>query len=119
MNAVIDILKLGLSGLVFLFALLGYRLLEAEQKKGKPTILAAIYRYLWMCLLSAVLVAVFSLAPMVLPSFRHVDAEPCRDSLSRLATVAKLPDVPVEKLRAAIDTHVERCSTTLAAGSVE
>ncbi|RMI00773.1 MAG: hypothetical protein D6681_11160 [Calditrichaeota bacterium] len=60
---VVDILKVGLSGLVFLFTFLAYRLLQQEQQRGEPRdkILQSIYRFMWMSVLLAFLVGGFDL----------------------------------------------------------
>ena len=63
-NAVVDILKLGLPGLVFLFAFLAYRLLRQEQQREgqpRPELLAEIRRFQYVCLIAAVLTIVASL----------------------------------------------------------
>lgn len=56
---IVEILKLGLPGLVFLLALLSYRLLAKEQQKDKPdrTILKYIKSYMYVNILLAILTA--------------------------------------------------------------
>ena len=57
MNDVIDILKLGLPGLVFLLSAFSYKLLAKEQEKDKPSpaILQSIRQYMLVNVLLAVL----------------------------------------------------------------
>ena len=58
---IVDILRLGMSGLLFLFALMGYRLV-AEQQKLKRQSPALTRFFIWMTLASAVLAGTFGLA---------------------------------------------------------
>ena len=57
---IIGILKLGLPGLVFLLAMLSYRLLSEEQDKPQPDpiILKSIRNFMWINVVSAVLTLV-------------------------------------------------------------
>ena len=61
-----ELIKTGLSGLVFLFAYLGYRLLQNEQKKNEPdkNILKSIHQFMILCLVSAILVTLFNFGQM-------------------------------------------------------
>jgi hypothetical protein len=108
-GAVVDILKVGLSGLVFLLAYLSYRMLQKEQEKPKadPRIIKVIQFFMWQALASALLVAGLNLAGLVT---RSHGAE-CTDSLSRLATAGDLQGVTASDLRQAIQVYVDACRT--------
>jgi hypothetical protein len=68
--SILDILKVGVSGFCFLLALMGYRLLRAEQMRPSPRekLLKNIRFFLWMSLALGVLVAVSPLVSSTRPS---------------------------------------------------
>jgi predicted permease len=112
-SSVVDILKLGLSGLVFLLAYLGYRLLSREQAKDKPnkSTFRNIIVFNVFAFLSALLVGVLSLIQVW--ASRDPVAAACRDSFSRLKTTSTLGGVTTDDLRAAIQTHEGSCQGLL------
>ena len=123
-HTVLEILKVGLSGLAFLLSGYGYQLLSNEQKKKTPSpaTLRTIQRFIWQNIFFAIVVGAFSLVPMLvsqgegscgdsLQSDRLAD---CRRSLSELDTFRQV-DHPVSDLKAAIVSHLARCSSLLKA----
>ena len=69
-DEVVQILRVGPPGLVFLFALLAYRLLARElarKQDARPNVLASIRHYQYWCFASAVLAVV---GPALLPAPR-------------------------------------------------
>jgi hypothetical protein len=56
--SVVEILKVGLAGLVFLLAYFGFRLLAKEQKRENPRdgMLSHVCRFMWICVVLAILV---------------------------------------------------------------
>lgn len=65
---IVDILKIGLPGLVFLLAMLSYRLLSKEQEKPKPDpgILSAIRNFMCINVISAVVTLISPIVDHVL-----------------------------------------------------
>lgn len=119
LTMVVDILKVGLSGLVFLLMFLAYRLIAAEQKVAapRPSILSSAKGYAWTCVLLIVLVAgtgVFELVylPDQDPALTRQLVE-CRNSLLRLQSLSAQGDSNVAALRTLIANHAAVCSPAL------
>jgi hypothetical protein len=112
---VVEILKLGVSGLVFLLAFLGYNLLRnATQNNASVPILAAVRFYMWIALTLAGVVTVGGLAEHFIASEGRInDVRECRNSLARLDTQSKMPDVTVDNLRHGIAGHLAKCEVLL------
>jgi hypothetical protein len=114
---VADILKVGLSGLVFLLAFLSYRLLhEAVRTRVAAPVLSSVKLYLGASLVLTVVVGAFGLVDTHLRNdgLRSTsDLAGCRDSLARLDTQSKLPGVSAEDLKNGISGHVNRCRLLL------
>lgn len=108
-SQVVEILKLGLIGLVFLLAVLGFRLLSQEQRKDKPDprILSSIRFFLWFTLGSAALVGAFTIVQLVVG--RGGGRAACHDSFGRLVAESTLSGATAEQLRSAIRIHAEAC----------
>jgi predicted secreted protein len=118
--AVVDILKLGISGLVFLLALMGYRLVAKHQeaKKQSPALTRFFIR---MTLASAIIAGTFGLIERWVRENRRdirfgqmADAfTECHRSLVRLETSSKLQGTTKPDLQSAISNHVAVCSSIL------
>lgn len=108
---VLEILKVGISGLMFLLAHFSYRLISQEQQRPVPSdkILKNIRYYMAFCLISATLVGVLSTIPLFWSHSRGTAS--CRDSMSRLRTSASASNVTSDDLRAGIEVHATTCST--------
>jgi hypothetical protein len=114
---VVDVLKVGLSGLALLLAYLGYRLLQrtATAKVSAP-VLRTIKLYLGGVVALPIIVGVFGIVETLQHEHQRKindsDAS-CRDSLTRLDTQSKLPNVTADDLKNVIDGHVIRCQPIL------
>jgi hypothetical protein len=113
---VVDILRLGLSGLVFLLMFLGYRLLQQEQRKPKPSpqLLRRASLFAWQSLVAALLVAVAAVVtPMVQ---KKVEAgatnSVCAEEVAALDTVAQHPAQTLDTIRAAVRNTSIVCGRT-------
>jgi hypothetical protein len=117
-NMIVEILKVGLSGLVFLLCGMAYRLLRVEQSKAQPNaqILRTIHRYLWQSILCALIVGLFSIADTVLARQHKAQVElleSCGDSLQRLDTYSKMPNLSADDLRNVAINHVSACGPVI------
>ena len=112
---VVDILKVGLAGLVFLLMFLSYRLLAAEQARPAPrsAMLSSARRFAWICVLLISLVAGSTLFERVYlssgESAGSAKLESCRQSLLRLQTLSAQEESNVASLRTLIANHVAAC----------
>lgn len=119
LRTVVDILKVGLAGLVFLLMFLSYRLLAAEQKQAspRPAILSSAKGFAWTCVLLIVLVAGATIFERVYTPGRDPavtkQLEACRQSLLRLQTLSAQNDSNVANLRTLIANHVAACTPAL------
>ena len=105
---IVDILKLGLIGLVFLLMFLGFRLLNNEQKKKEPNkdLLKRASLFVWQSIIVAVLVGAVEIGHRI---FEHRQIESCLDAIESLNTVSQHPDQTLETLRAAIRNTWTEC----------
>jgi len=115
MEAVVEILKVGFSGLIFLLAFLAYRLLSKEQDKSKPDtkILNAITSYRAYTLIAAVLTLIVTMLSFFFQerqilSLIQSRGNECRTQIEQIDTILKLNPTPNE-LRAATGAEVEAC----------
>ena len=115
MEAVVEILRVGFSGLIFLLAFLAYRLLAKEQVKSKPDpkILSAITSYRAYTLIAALLTVLVTVISLVFEergilSVVQSGGRRCHRQLEQLDTVLTLNPKP-EELRAAAGAEVEAC----------
>lgn len=108
----LEILKLGLSGLAFMLAYLGFRLLSQELRRKTPNekTLHTVRVYTWQTLLMAVLVAVMSIVTLIL---KPPGASECRDSLSELDTISNQTKLTLSDLRSAVTLHLGKCDKVL------
>jgi hypothetical protein len=119
LSMVVDILKVGLSGLVFLLMFLAYRLLATEQKMSAPraAILLSVKRFLWTCVLLILLVAGTEGFERIYKPDRGAaltrQLEECRESLLRLQSLSAQGDLNVADLRTLIANHAAVCSPAL------
>lgn len=119
LGVIVDILKVGLSGLVFILMFLAYRLLATEQKMEVPrrAILSSIKGFAWTCVLLIVLVAGMTVFEQVyLPDKGAAlarELEQCRGSLLRLQSLSAQGESSVADLRTLIANHVAVCSPAL------
>jgi len=114
LDLVATILKIGLSGLVFLLALLSYNLLAREQRADapRPAILRATRNYSLLCVLMAVIVGGFAVGEQLLRKTDEDTILNCKNSLERLRTDSGDAET-VEHLRAAIRELDSSCSTLI------
>jgi len=115
-HMVVEILKVGLSGFVFLLSWMAYRLLRAEQsaKARDANMIHAINRYMWQSFFCAILVGGFSLADHFLGQQQKAQqslVNSCADSLNRLDTYMQLPNISERDFRAAVSKNVSSCSS--------
>jgi hypothetical protein len=113
---IVDILRVGLSGFVFLLCAMAYRLLRAEQCRAHPSssMLATINRYMWQSIICALLVGGFSFADAKAKHDREESRDAlvaCADSLGRLDSFTKLPGTSEDNLRLIVSKHVAACES--------
>jgi len=112
---VVEILKLGLSGVVFLLVLQNYRLLKQTLEKKGPLDRARsrqINLFMYMNAAFVLLVGASAVVGVLL-SRRSDSLVRCRTSLEQLDTQAKLPDITVSNLRNGIAGHLSICRPVL------
>jgi hypothetical protein len=117
-HTVVDILKVGLSGLVFLLCGMAYQLLRSEQRKSQPDtqMLKMINRYMWQSILCAMLVGAFAFADSLLAHHNSTNqalVDACGESLNRLDTFSKMPNITDGDLRHVASRHIEACQPLL------
>lgn len=107
----LEILKLGLVGLAFLFAYLAFMLLRAEQKKeeSRPEQMTAIFRFM---VFSLVLAGMVAIGPLLA---KAMEDKPNPMMQAMLESAKNRPPMSVEFVESQIDTltlaHVERIKT--------
>ena len=105
-SLIVDILKLGLIGLVFLLMLLGFRLLRNEQRKKTPNkeILKRASLFVWQSILIAILAGAVELGHRIFDHYSSVPQEikVCMEELESLNLISQHPNQTVESLRSAI-----------------
>lgn len=115
---VVEILQVGLAGLIFVLAFLLYRIINQAVKQTdsakRNAGLKAARTYLWVVLGLVLLAGVFPLAEQWLAREDPSSSlSSCRDSLVRLDTAAKMADKTIDDLRAQIRGHVAVCEDVL------
>ena len=112
---IVEILKVGLSGLVFLLAFMAYRLLALEQKKKKadPKFLRNVRLFSWQCVFLVLLLAGINIFERVTPLPPGVEIRKCRESMLRLESLSSMEDQSAEDLRLLIQNHIETCDGIL------
>jgi hypothetical protein len=112
---IVEILKVGLSGLVFLLAFMAYRLLALEQKKkmSDPNILRNVRLFSWQCIFLVLVMAGINIFERVTPLPPHVEISKCRESMLRLESLSALEGQSAEDLRLLIKNHVATCNGIL------
>ncbi len=110
---VVDILKLGLIGLVFLLMLLGFRILHSEQIKESPNaqVLKRATVFVWQSIIVAALLGAVEITHRVIdrPVTDDQRAEACFNEIDALRLVAQHPDQTVGSLRSAIRNTWTAC----------
>lgn len=112
---VAEILKVGLSGLVFLLAFMAYRLLAREQSKDKsdPKFLRYVKIFSWQSVFLVVLLAGLNIFERVMPTPPVTELHRCRESLLRLESLSSIEGQNLDDIRLLIQNHVETCSGIL------
>lgn len=112
---IVEILKVGLSGLVFLLAFMAYRLLAREQKRKKadPKFLRFVQVFYWQSVFLVVLLAGINVFERIAPNPPSMELQKCKESLNRLETLSTLEDQNLEDIRDLINNHVETCGGIL------
>ena len=111
---VVRILQVGLSGLGFLLAFMGFWLLAREQrtKEPRPAMLRSSKIFLYQCIGLAVIVGLFQLAPEFIP--KKLDQEQvgrCRDSFDLLKQRAKTDSL--EDMLEVVREHQLKCASII------
>jgi|SRR5215469_9791776 len=108
---VVDILKVGLSGLVFLLAYMSYRLLSRANTGS--TSLRNAQRFMIFTLVLTLLVVISSIVDVYLKkrdaSSAH-DLGRCRDAVARIETAGRDPRTTLEELRATVNNQLPACA---------
>jgi hypothetical protein len=120
---VVEVLRVGVSGLVFLLALLSYRLLvRAVDGKASASVLRTIRFYLIASFAIAALIgglaAVQGRSGLVSDNLR-AQMGTCRDSLARLQTQAERPGLEIQDLRVGIARHAAICTQIVEQGDAK
>jgi len=118
---IVDILKVALSGLVFLFTYLGYRLLTIEQKKDEPNSqnLKTISIFIQQAMIMAVIVGGFTIWETYHKTNMNeggIDLEQikeCRSELETLEIQADNPDLTKDELKQNVKNRVKSCLSIL------
>lgn len=111
---IVEILKLGLTGLVFLLMLMGFRLLHQQQGKQEPseTLLKRASLFVWQSIIVACLVAAVQFGSLLLThdlgaSQKKLDS--CLTEIASLNRVSTHPDQSTDTLRSAIRNTWTAC----------
>jgi hypothetical protein len=116
---VVEILKIGLSGLVFLLAFFSYRIAEhAFDKPGSEAKFRQLRYYTWQLIALGVLAGTFNVGELVYRGHHLLlgaqdEIAACRDEVSRLQTLASLPQATNEGLRQAARGMASQCQPLL------
>ena len=110
-DQIIEILKLGLIGLVFVFVFFTYLLLRAEQSRdGEPSekMLKSVRNFSIISLVCAIVVGFFSVLELTLKSGQQ-DCSVCKESLEKAVMLSSSPQQTVISLRQLIKNNIEPC----------
>lgn len=113
---VVEILKVGLSGLVFMLAFMAYRLLAREQGKSSPDekILRQVRWFYWQSVLLVSLLAGVNVFEKLVRPAHGLDE--CRANVARLQKLASSEKQTVDSLRLLIERHISVCGPALDGG---
>lgn len=116
-TGVVEILKAGLSGLVFLLAYMSYRLVRRlDSQSASPKSLEIAQRFMIFSLVLAVLVAVSSTIDLYMRR-QAANAErelaPCRDAVARIKAAGLDPLASAGELRATMTNQIQPCELYL------
>ena len=112
LSDVVNILQVGLSGLAFLLAFLGYWLIAREQQaeKPRPAMLKSAKYFLFQCIGLAVIVGIFQIAPRFIPlALDQQQVGTCRDSFDLLSLRVQR-NGNYENLLEAVKDHQSSCA---------
>ncbi len=116
-TGVVDILKIGLSGLVFLLAYMSYRIISrVDTRSASQRSLQIAQRFMIFTLLLTVLVIVSSTVDLYVKregASSERDIGQCRDAVARIETVGRDPSTTLEELRATINNQLPACALLL------
>lgn len=105
-ETVVQILELGLTGLVFLLMFMGYRLLKNEQDKENPhpDLLKRASLFVWQSIAVAALVGTMQLAQLFIgqQSSDTASADTCLEEITAFVQVSRHPEQTLDTLRAGI-----------------
>ena len=102
----VKILQVGMPGFAFLMAFLGYQVLSKEGPNTRASN-KRVQRYLLFCAALVVLVEAASIFDVAMKRSDPASVlRSCRDSLDRLDTLTKSPELTPAQLRAAVSSHV-------------
>lgn len=116
-SGVVDILKVGLSGLAFLLAYMSYRLLSrVGTQSASPGSLQNAQRFMTFTLVLVVLVVVSSTLDLYVKkegasSLRDIGQ--CRDAVARIETASQDDRMTLEQLRATVNNQLPNCEPLL------
>jgi hypothetical protein len=87
--SVVEILKVGLSGLVFLIAFLGYHLLRKEQERDEPrdTVFKTVLAFIVLCFIMALMVGGLELIKFFSDSNSHSQESATKEQLDKKDTI--------------------------------
>jgi len=122
---VVDVLKLGLVGLVFLLMYLGFRILNREQLKDRPhpQVLKRATVFAWQGIVVATIVGAVELAQHFMDrQTSHSAPAParaknCLNEVESLDRVAGHPNQTLESLRSAVHATSAACGAEPAVGT--
>lgn len=117
---IVDILKVGFSGFIFLMALLVFYLLRNEQSKKKPNLqlLQYITKFMKYIVVLGILVAVMSIIENITPpilkkKFDTKVINHCREELEGLLDYSKEDEITVQLLSNNVERTVKSCLNDL------
>jgi len=112
-SGVVEILKAGFSGLVFLFGCLSYRLLSrANAQSASPRTLQNAQRFMIFTVVLMLLVAISSVVDVYMKKQDSISAhevEQCRDAVARVETTSTDQRTTLEELRATVHNQLPAC----------
>ncbi len=109
---IVPILQTGLAGFSFLLAFLSYRVIAREQQKEAPrvVVLKSAHRYFYLCIVLAVVVGSFELAPIMLRKERatpeHHIKEAIKDHIAKCGQIFERLNLDQEQLAECRDSFV-------------
>lgn len=115
-SGVVEILKVGLPGLVFLLACMSYRLMRAGTRSASPKSLQHAQRFMIFTIVLMLLVTISSTIDVYLKKQDTISARDlsrCRDAVARIQTTGSDPRTTLEELRATVSNQLPACEPIL------